>query len=450
MPYFLYVPIALIAVLAMAICSQLSNCVKGFSYEDESVVSVSYIPQKHGEYLDNSFITASDLNKQGNITNGNYTLEIETDCGSIIYEDKPIKASDFLVAEQIYQRKINAPLEQKAELVDECLSRGADLKLAISVCFPLLDNAVKSAIALVHESAVDSTLSFDKNKRDFVITNSKCGSTIDEAMAYRRIYRAIKSGERHVKLDTVVVNPKITEADNLLATVLRSSYTTNFAYSTNERKSNIALALSAVDGYTVNQGESISFNNLVGARSTERGYKTAKIIVGGKYVDGVGGGVCQASTALYNAALLAGLKATARNHSILPSYVEPSFDAMVNSCSADLVIENTTAYPITIVCDCSDDTATVSIYGLKLNSRITREFEIIKTQTAQDVEIIDTDYKYFDRQTAVSGTKLRVSYPHDGLVSKGYLITCENNTITKELISTNVYYATNGIVAVAP
>ena len=150
--------------------------------------------------------------------------------------------------------------------------------------------------------------------------------------------------------------------------VLRSKFFTSYPSSTEERKSNIKLAAKSLDYAFVDVGGEFSFNQTVGARTEKRGYKTAKIIVGGEFVDGVGGGVCQVSTTLYNAVLLAGLKVTEFHaHSLPVSYVAPSFDAMVNSGSADLKFINNTHNPVYIRAFADDATLTIEIYGEPMN-----------------------------------------------------------------------------------
>ena len=83
--------------------------------------------------------------------------------------------------------------------------------------------------------------------------------------------------------------------------VLRAEFCTYYSSSTSERKHNITLATKALDNTFIDVGAEFSFNLTVGERTVKRGYKTSKIIVAGEFVDGVGGGVCQVSTTLYNA-----------------------------------------------------------------------------------------------------------------------------------------------------
>ena len=142
-----------------------------------------------------------------------------------------------------------------------------------------------------------------------------------------------------------------------------ASFTTYFSLKDGGRCENIALAGSFLDGITVQAFGEFSFNQTVGARTEKRGFKQAKIIVNGEFVKGVGGGVCQVSTTLYNALLLSGLEIVEFHpHSLAVSYVEPSRDAMVSS-SSDLKFFNPFPYAIRLKCVVKDGSVSIVVYG---------------------------------------------------------------------------------------
>lgn len=142
-----------------------------------------------------------------------------------------------------------------------------------------------------------------------------------------------------------------------------SSYTTYFNQEDRGRCENIAIAAALIDGATVQAYGEFSFNKWVGRRTAEAGYQQAKIIVNGEYVLGVGGGVCQVSTTLYNAALKSGLEVTEFHpHSLRVSYVQPSRDAMVSS-SSDLQLFNPHSFPVYLSAKVFDGGVRVSFFG---------------------------------------------------------------------------------------
>ncbi|MEQ1934028.1 MAG: VanW family protein, partial [Fimbriimonadaceae bacterium] len=109
------------------------------------------------------------------------------------------------------------------------------------------------------------------------------------------------------------------------------------------------LALSKLNGHVVKPGETFSFNDTVGTWSRDKGYRRAPVSYNGTLVDAWGGGVCQASTTVYNASLLSGLEIVRRfPHVFAPSYCPPGRDAAVAFGGIDLKVKNPFAYPITL------------------------------------------------------------------------------------------------------
>ena len=158
-----------------------------------------------------------------------------------------------------------------------------------------------------------------------------------------------------------------------------SSYTTYYNAEDRGRCENIAIAAELIDGATVQPYGEFSFNKTVGRRTQEAGFRQAKIIVNGEYVLGVGGGVCQVSTTLYNAALKSGLEVIEYHpHSLRVSYVQPSRDAMVSS-ECDLQLYNPHGYPVCITTDVFSGGLRVALYGKNEGDR----YEMISNLLAE-------------------------------------------------------------------
>lgn len=169
-----------------------------------------------------------------------------------------------------------------------------------------------------------------------------------------------------------------------------SSFTTDYSKSPDSRKYNVRLALKSLNNYTVKGGEELSFNKVVGRRTEERGYKKALVIFKGNYVEGVGGGVCQVSSTLYNAWLLAGLEVTeAKAHSLPASYVDLSRDATVSDL-IDMKLKNQLNSDITIKTEYDDNNITIKILGKKREYSYKLKSEVIKTIPYGE-EIIELD-----------------------------------------------------------
>jgi len=212
----------------------------------------------------------------------------------------------------------------------------------------------------------DGRINFDPDKREkFWVTNQRVGQRLDTERLCADIITALLNDENRVIAHVVDVHPRDVK-EVLGDIVLRGGYATNFEDNA-PRENNITLALESFDGLVVQPGDTVSFNRVVGPRTRQREYEEAKIIIDGEFVPGVGGGVCQASTTLFNAVLLAGLKIVeSHNHSLAISYVPLGRDAMVSS-AADFKFKNTTNAPLYIEARVIDkgriNTAQVRIFG---------------------------------------------------------------------------------------
>lgn len=147
---------------------------------------------------------------------------------------------------------------------------------------------------------------------------------------------------------------------------LISEFSTKYSQSQRDRTTNLKLAAEKINGTVLMPGEVFSYNTVVGKRTIDAGYKEAKIYVNGEVVDGLGGGICQVSSTLYNAVLYANLEIVERrNHQFVPSYAGAGLDATVVYGSIDFQFKNTRNYPIKIQCSVDRGICNFQIYGLK-------------------------------------------------------------------------------------
>ena len=165
-----------------------------------------------------------------------------------------------------------------------------------------------------------------------------------------------------------IIYPSVTT--NMIGTEafpdLLGEFSTRYSVSDKDRTTNLRLAASKINGVVLMPGETFSYNKVVGERTIAAGYKEAPIYVSGKVVDGLGGGICQISSTLYNAVVYANLNIVERsNHQFVPSYVTASRDATVVYGSLDFKFKNNRNYPIKIIASVSNGVADCKIYGLK-------------------------------------------------------------------------------------
>ena len=158
--------------------------------------------------------------------------------------------------------------------------------------------------------------------------------------------------------------PAVTDADLAAADTVLASYTTR--YFPGDRGQNIAIAAEKLSGITVKPTGTFSFNDTVGARTAAAGYKTAGVIVDGEPAEGIGGGVCQVSSTLYNAILLAGLTPTVRTSHALPSaYCPPGLDATVADGLIDFQFQNRLPHSIHLLTTADGSRLTVYVLGTR-------------------------------------------------------------------------------------
>ncbi len=280
----------------------------------------------------------------------------------------------------------------------------------------------------------------------FTVRNQKPGRAIDRERLYNDILSALKGNQYPVvKVNYRIVEP--TPVDQILSSIKQRSRFSTDCTNNPDRENNIALALGKFNGLRVNPGEQVSFNQVVGRRSAEQGFREAKIIVNGEYVDGVGGGVCQVSTTIFNAAVQAGLQITeSHHHSLRSSYIPLGQDAMVSG-AADLRFINNTGAPIYFETKFQNHRITVTLYGrdkvpnisYRLDTTVTKTLEP-KDKWVDDLsETTIKDYKThperYDRVLIKSGTL--------GHVVDTYLETYQGNKrLSRKLLRRNTYQAT--------
>jgi vancomycin resistance protein YoaR len=193
-----------------------------------------------------------------------------------------------------------------------------------------------------------------------------------EASGRSLLTGALSTTRRQAVLVVGVVEPRLTtgEARALGITRLLSAYRT--AYSgTYDRIRNLQLAVAALDGTLVKPGQEFSFNKEVGPRTRDKGYRPAPVIINGEYKDGVGGGVSQVATTVFNAAWEAGLKITARTaHALYIGRYPVGRDATVNYPEIDLQFLNDTKGSVFIRARYDDTGIAIMLLGKAANRRV--------------------------------------------------------------------------------
>ena len=293
----------------------------------------------------------------------------------------------------------------------------------------------------VHKDPVDAYYTTDP----YVVHPSSTGLDFDISMDEAR--EMLKTYQEEYTIPLKVTYPSVSTNDigSEAFPDLLSSFRTSFTSSNSNRSTNIRLCSEKINGTVLMPGETFSFNQVVGKRTPEAGFKPATAYSGGKVVQEYGGGICQVSSTLYNAVLYANLEITERtNHGYKPSYVDPGLDATVSWGGPDFKFTNNRDYPIRIVCDTSNKILNVYIYGLKRDT----DYKVVLD--AQYVSTVNYKTVYQKDSSLKSGQSKVIQSGSNGCktATYKYLYDANGTLVSSECISRDTYNPHNKIIAV--
>ncbi len=213
-----------------------------------------------------------------------------------------------------------------------------------------------------------------------VITQSNLGVVLNE----KDVKQALNDtkGKNIFTIPARISHPAVS-TESLKSTLLAEklgTFSSDFSSSSADRAHNIQLACDKINGYVLAPGEEFSYNEVVGPRTAAHGFRVANVYVGNTVQPGIGGGICQVSSTMFNAAVYADLEITARkNHTLPVSYVPMGRDATVSYGAVDFKFKNNYETPIEVRAECIGRKNVITIYGT--NERAGREIKIETTKT---------------------------------------------------------------------
>lgn len=269
------------------------------------------------------------------------------------------------------------------------------------------------------------------NGVDFDIENAK--TIISEPKEQYEIPLIITKAEKTVQEIGTEAFP------DLLAT-----FSTKYNAGDTNRTTNLKLSAGKINGTVLLPGDEFSYNKIVGERTIQAGYKMAATFSGGKVVDGLGGGICQISSTLYDAVVMANLDVTVRrNHQFVTSYLPGGKDATVVWGSQDFKFVNSRKYPVRITATVSGGVATVQVWGVKEEVEYDITIETKKTAT------IPYTTQYVKDSTLPKGTQKVVQNGNNGSKYEAYKVMRLNGeVVSRTLLSKDTYNAKNKIVKI--
>lgn len=227
---------------------------------------------------------------------------------------------------------------------------------------------------------------------------------------------------------------------------LLATFSTKYNAGNAGRTTNLRLAANKINGTVLLPNEEFSYNAVVGERTISAGYKMAATYSNGAVVDGLGGGICQISSTLYDAVVMANLKITTRrNHQFVTSYVPAGKDATVVWGSQDFKFVNSRKYPVRITATVQGGVATVQVWGIK------EEVEYDISIETKKIATIAPTTQYVQDPSLASGQQKVVQAGSDGRKVEAYKVMKLNGqVVSTTLLSRDTYNAMKRIVYVGP
>lgn len=345
------------------------------------------------------------------------------------------------------------------ELVDEALTLGtrgnivqrykalADLEhenkvypIELSFDIAAIDQVLQEQCSRYNRDAVD--MSLVRENGSFRVVEGQTGCLLDVETSIDTIYEYLTAEWNRdtcsITLDVEITQPRGTEEQLLQVKDVLGTFTTSFSSSGQSRSANVTNGCRLIDGTLLYPGDEFSTYETVAPFSEANGYYMAGSYLNGKVVDSIGGGICQVSTTLYNAVLLAELDVTMRyNHSMVVSYVDPSADAAIaESSGKDFKFVNNTDYPIYIEGTVSKDKKiSFTVYGVEVRDpgRVVSFVSEVLETTEPSAEVIYTDASrpigFVDVSSAHTGYKARL----------WKVVTQDGVEISREIVNKSSY-----------
>ncbi|MBM7553604.1 VanW family protein [Thalassobacillus pellis] len=244
-----------------------------------------------------------------------------------------------------------------------------------NILFPFIDQLkIDNVIGQVQEQVAKAPVDAKIGESGEIVPE-RVGYELHRKNFMSKLYNYLyEGGKNRFEVPLLPIHPKVDR--ELLANIRTQQighYVTYFNSHNKERSHNIKLAAKGIDSHVVFPGETFSFNKVVGKRTKEKGYKPAPVIVKGEVTEGIGGGICQVSSTLYNAVDNAGVKIKERySHSKRVPYVPKGRDATVSWYGPDFTFKNDYNQPLLLRAKIYGGQLSVSVYSsdvIDFNSR---------------------------------------------------------------------------------
>lgn len=323
------------------------------------------------------------------------------------------------------------------------IKNGIEIPLESSYQYEKIEKIVNNISQEINRDSVDAILNFNKGK--ITIDDEVIGKKLKKDTLASKIEENIFL-LKDIDISVENIQPILTKDFLSKINGVIGEFATSFKGSSKGRIENIRLSANAISNKLILPGEELSYNNLTGPRSSQSGYQEANVIIGGELTPGLGGGVCQTSTTMYNALLLSDITILERHpHSIPANYVPYGQDAAVAYGYLDLKFRNDFDFPIYTYAKVVGDSVYIYIYGDTRSKDYTVKIkpEIVDKIFANTEEIFDS--------TLLPGTKIDIQKGRTGYKVNTYkTIIKDGKIISNKQITTDHYRKKDYIYKIGP
>ena len=411
-----------------------------FTYNISSALEQAYSLGRTGNIITNNLKLISSLFKKTNIE---LPISYDSDKLDNIIENISVEIPDILKEPSYY---INGDeLIISKGIAGNQLNKEETKNLIISAIKNNLENIDLPVttvqpddidISKIHDDIYTEPQNASVNKNPYSISIEKQGVdfaiSLDEA---QNILNTTEGNESSIPLKYTNADITVADLGEDIFGYKISTYPTKYDITNTNRATNLEIAANKINGTVLAPGEIFSFNKVVGERTSKNGFKEAVLYSDGELDYGIGGGICQISSNLYYAVLLANLEIVERkNHSMTVNYLPIGCDATVSYGSVDFKFKNSRNYPIKIVATVNSGLITISIYGVQEANECSVDI-VVETTQKDDFETV------YERTTSIpAGTEVIKQTGKYGYKCSTYRVLYQNGQqISKDLLSTDTY-----------
>ena len=387
------------------------------------------------------------LQQEADVHLGNQkiTIQQEDKIWDIPFSDLDVKYDIEASVEQAWEIGRTGELKDRYKVVTDVAQNKEDIPISYTHDKQKVVEKLQEIATEFNVEAQDSTIT--RKNGAFQITEEQKGYAMDVDKTVPKVEEMLEQNTGGtIEPEITITEPKVTKADNEKVTDLIGTYSTTYSANAAGRNENLRVGCANIDGTVIAPGEVFSMNVGLGPQTYANGYKDAGVYVNGKVEQGVAGGVCQVTSTLYNAVILAELEVVERYpHSMTVGYVPLGRDAAVAGDYKELKFRNDTEYPVYLEAYARDGKVVCNLYGHEIHDAGHKvDFEMVFDGTipkpAEKVTQDATKPEGYRQVTYTGKTGSKVST---------YKIITENGKqISKEWFSSSTYRATADEVTV--